>query len=238
MVKRRFVLQGIDEATPNRRMLGWSYGSKYLSLYEIRTRQFINDNLSPGDVCIDVGANIGIITISMVDAVLRQMGSKEITNPIVFAFEPSLNNRKILSKNLQRNNLSNFVNISHCAVGRGVFSKKVSINSVFQRKKEYKVFEFTSIDEFVVRNKIENLKIIKIDVDGFELDVLAGANETLTRLDLIIIIELDPIASSTQGHDPSIIVNTLQQKGYEQIEFLSDDATSGNAAFAKSKKNK
>ena len=238
MAKRRFVLQGIDESTPDRQMLGWSYGSKYLPRYEMHTRRFINEHLSPGDVCIDVGANIGIITVSMVDALLRQKGNTDPSNPFVFAIEPSHNNRKILLKNLQRNGLSNYVNVSHYAIGKGVYSKKVSINSVFQRKKENKVFDFVSLDEFILKNNIKNLKVIKIDVDGFELDILAGANDVLTRLNPIIIIELDPIASLAQGHETSKIVSVLNQKGYEQIQFLSDDSSSGNAAFAKAKGKK
>jgi FkbM family methyltransferase len=235
MVKRRFVLQGIDETTPDRQMLGWSYGSKYLPRYEILTRRFINEHLSPGDVCIDVGANIGIITVSMVDALLRQKGNTDPSNPFVFAIEPSNKNREILLKNLQRNRLSNYVNVSHYAIGTGVFSKKVSINSVFQRKQENKVFDFISLDEFALKNNIERLKIIKIDVDGFELDVLAGADDVLTRLNPIIVIELDPVASLAKGHETSKIVRALNQKGYKQIQFLSDDSSSGNAAFAKTK---
>lgn len=233
MAKTRFNLVAVEDNSSSRKLIGWRYGSKYLANYEMPTRKFIQKNVSSGDICIDIGANIGIISISMADAGLKGRSQATPATPFVYAIEPSAKNRRILIRNLNKNGLTKYVDVSNNPIGSKTHSISASINSVFGRRIERKVYDFVSLDDFIASNNISQLKMIKIDVDGFEPDVLSGASKVLKNFNPIIIIELDPISASKQGHSTMDLISTLNSHGYLQVTFLSENPFSGNAVFAK-----
>lgn len=233
MAKTTFNLVAADDTSSSRELIGWRYGSKYLANYEMPTRKFIQKNVSSGDICIDIGANVGIISISMADAGLREKSQAIPNAPFVYAVEPSAKNRKILIRNLSKNDLTKYVDVSINPIGSRTHSVSANINSVFGRRIERKVYDFISLDDFVASKNIGKLKMIKIDVDGFEPDVLSGARKVLKNLSPIIIIELDPISASKQGHSTMDLISALNSHGYLQVTFLSENPISGNAVFAK-----
>jgi len=162
-------------------------------------------------VLIDVGANIGAISIS---AALQ--GVK------VIAFEP---NPIICEKFLANINANPFINnviLNQIALGSQsqansgmidlyVQPENSGSSSIFkdwnQGRKVPKIFQtrITTIDDYVEHNSLVHQHcqewILKIDVEGMELDVLSGARKFLTDFYPIIIMEWrqdllhDPIQS-------------------------------------------
>jgi FkbM family methyltransferase len=142
--------------------------------------------LKPGDVAIDVGANIGALTIPMAKLVADEHGLGH-----VYAFEPSGANYSLLMHNIDQNGLgSKVIVIPHAASdkrGKLKVDKQSALHAYSRRdinEGEFEV-ECSTIDDL----QLSSCKLIKIDVDGHELEVLNGAVETIKRCKPIIYIE-------------------------------------------------
>jgi len=73
--------------------------------------------------------------------------------------------------------------------------------------------EENTLDSYVSINNITSLDLIKLDVDGNELDVLSGANNILKNLRPVIIMELAPSQYDNQN-DFLKVVDILMSAGY------------------------
>jgi len=129
----------------------------------------------PGDCIVDIGANIGIVTLTCASIV----GS----NGIVISIEPHPVTHKYLKQNVRLNNLSN-VKLYQLAVGneRGKVSfsnyiddsiNKISYNGMFQ-------VEIMPLDDIISVDR--SIDLLKIDVEGYERCVFEGASKTLENV--------------------------------------------------------
>lgn len=134
--------------------------------------------LSPGDVYVDVGANIGHLAIEAALAV-GPSGT-------VFAFEPHPKIAQFLRENVRLNGLRN-VMVAQAAVGdrfgwiwlsdrRADDQNAVSFESGDLR------VPLVTLDELLEGRRV---RLLKVDVEGFEKFVFAGARRTLERVDYI-----------------------------------------------------
>ncbi len=134
-------------------------------------------------VCVDIGAYIGVHTL------LMSARSKK-----VIAFEPQKLIGKCLRKTIEENNLDNVI-LHNC----GLYSKKglmpfvtnndgdASIAHYRKRKfKENYLVQLHKLDDF----NLDQCDIIKLDAEGSEFEVLAGAMETIEKFHPIIIMEV------------------------------------------------
>jgi tRNA G37 N-methylase Trm5 len=127
----------------------------------------------PGDVVLDVGANIGDLTVP-----LSQMVEAEGR---VYAFESQGDVFNILCANLALNQIANVQPIN-------AFVKK-SGDAVMQEqfiKKGFATNEIT-IDAL----GLDACRLIKVDVDGNELDVLRSAEQTIKKFRPVLYLEND-----------------------------------------------
>jgi len=164
-----------------------SYESKVVKLFEKLAKENI--------LIVDVGANIGKYSIL-----------SRITNHYanVFAIEPETKNYDILVKNIKLNNLD-FIHTKKIALGskKGKLKLYISSKNVGGHSLNYKLVaatpekDYNSFEEVEV-NTLDNLfkdveiDILKIDTEGFELEVLKGAKKLLTNKRIKnIIIELN-----------------------------------------------
>jgi precorrin-6B methylase 2 len=146
--------------------------------------RLIIDRCKPGDVCIDVGASYGFITVIM-GCCVRPKGS-------VLSFEPDSDAFRALEMNVQLNTLSGICTPIQAFVG----SASKSVSNI----------RIVTIDEIVGQMNIPRVDFIKIDVDGAEADVLRGAMRTIARWQPIVVIEMNA--------EHEFIVDTLESNGY------------------------
>ena len=152
----------------------------YFGTYEPGTLHIISKCIKTGDSFIDVGSNIGLITLYAASLV-GESGK-------IYSFEPFNNTFNILLENIKLNNYNNIVPIN-LALGA-----KKERRSIFQKIKESRgsaslinpknsssanqVFVET-LDNFITNNEISQIRMIKIDVEGWELEVLKGSRSIL-----------------------------------------------------------
>lgn len=156
-----------------------------LPYYEEKTLKLMRSILKPGDVFIDVGAHIGSYTIPMA----RIVGS----HGLVIAIEPSPLH-KVLLKNIYLNNLKNVIVCKKAAYSKTTKlrfhynPKKTGISHLSNKDLELEV-DTSTLDDIirdVVNYPIKRIKLIKIDVEGAEAEVLRGAMYTLKNTEYII----------------------------------------------------
>lgn len=134
--------------------------------------------LKEDDVVVEAGANVGTMTL----ALARAVG----TGGQVLSFEPQRFIHELLSWNVQANDLPQ-VQALHAAVGKDV--GKIHVPPV----------DYSQVDDFgglsligaktgeevplvtVDSLGLNNLRLLKVDVEGMEHDVIMGARETISR---------------------------------------------------------
>ena len=141
-----------------------------------------------GDIVFDVGAHIGIYTLKAA----KDLGE----DGIVVAFEPDDENFRILQKNIRVNQLRN-VKLIKAALGKfnGETLFSMTVNPLYSclarhpKTREVKKVQMVTLDNVVEKLEIPHIDWIKIDVEGAEMGVLEGGDETYSRLVRKVIIE-------------------------------------------------
>jgi FkbM family methyltransferase len=197
----------------------------YFGLNEPATQKLYS-LIKPGMIVYDIGANIGVITLNIAKKMLQQ-GK-------VFSFEPSPYNFKCAKANIDRNNFSN-ITLLNFGLGNEkttAFLYNVNTNNRGMQRllqsDPNKEFEKTEVQIDTLDNTTQALSmpapsLIKIDVEGFELKVLKGANHIINEYKPLLFIELDDNNLREQGNTAGELVKFLMQKGYNIT-----NATSGN----------
>lgn len=191
--------------------------------YEIEKHKAIRTFLKPGGIFIDVGANKG--DFSLVAAKLLDKTGK------VIAFEPESKNCKWITKSI---NINGYKNISlykialsdHNGEAKLYIGKKSGwhtlISSQKNRNSDTIDVKVRTLDSYLKEISFcEPIDMIKIDVEGAELQVLRGAYQTLFRnKSLTLLIDIHP----TLGVDPKEVCYYLVKNGfsifYEKSPFL------------------
>ena len=126
-----------------------------------------------GDIVSDIGAYVGDTALWFSKAVGPQ-GK-------VYAFEPEPSNFAKLKANLERNKVTNVIPLQ-LALSENEGEMRVSSgagSSVITQAGTGKSVKVTTIDNFVEANTLPRVDFIKMDVEGHELKVLKGADETI-----------------------------------------------------------
>jgi len=137
--------------------------------------------IKPGDVILDVGAHIGSFTLK---------AAKEVgPSGRVVSFEPSSENFKLLSLNVSSNDDTN-VKLFKVAIGSEPGTAKLHLgdrrgtNSLLSDAKIDQIgieeVPIRTLDSVADELKLGKVSFLKIDVEGFELEVLRGARNILS----------------------------------------------------------
>ena len=135
---------------------------------------------------IDIGANNGIQTLQF---------AKNLHNSIIYSIEPTYYSFEKLKKNISLNHnfkdrikiFNNFIGFQNDTIPTHVYSSWNLISKDERHpkhagiKKEINKNGFISLDTFVKKNSINNLSLIKLDVDGFEYEVLKSGKNILKK---------------------------------------------------------
>jgi FkbM family methyltransferase len=151
-------------------------------LCEFDTMSFVMHFLRAGDLFVDVGANVGAYTV-LRGGVAGARG---------LAFEPSPSTFKYLSRNVALNNLGGRVTPFNLAVGskEGVMRLTEGLGTENYLCLEGPSENTTEVKITTLDKALEGLSptVIKIDVEGFETEVVAGGRKTLAQPSLQAVI--------------------------------------------------
>lgn len=187
--------------------------------YEDRTSiRVCTDFLRPGDIAIDVGANIGHFTVAMGNAVGR--------NGRVISMEPNPHVHRRLQENVRLNRLRNIVcgRVAMCrhdgAIARFFVPRRASGEGALSAKPTYAHFEEFDVicrsgEQLLSELSLlgQPLALMKIDVEGYEADVLEGFGATLPQFGCIM-FEYDLGTFRAAGRRPEEVLDVLGRYGY------------------------
>ena len=177
--------------------------SQYYPECELQTKRWFVEHAHSDWTFFDVGANIGYYSI---------LFSQLAPAGYVYAFEPT-DTIHLLRENIEHHACKN-VKIEKLALGRVSGSFNENIYRIWGEKPDYDTYDFSTIDEVVNRLGLTRLDCIKIDVDGFDFEVLQGAEATLRNLNPWVIVELNHVALSKRGQHPNQALEWLVSQGY------------------------
>ena len=174
--------------------------------YEQHELAFAKSVLRQGDVAIDVGAHVGYFTIELAQAV----GARGH----VYAFEPLPSNTELLEQSVHENYFESRVTLERAAVsdrtGTGILryaSQTLNTGGAFLSDTNVEglgaltatAVRTVRLDDYQARRPV---RLIKMDVEGAEPSVVAGARELIARDRPVIVSEVHPeqlarVSSST-----------------------------------------
>ena len=186
---------------------------------------FLDRTLKPGMVFIDVGANDGYYTLFAA----RKVGP----GGRVLAIEPSSREREHLRRNLERNAIAN-VAVVPVALGAVAVTAELKLadglhaghntlgdfahNDVVAAGTERVLVE--TLDSLAARLEMTRIDVVKIDVEGAEASVIAGARGVLMSMRPLLLLEIDDGALRAQRNSAQSLLATLRDElDYEILAF-------------------
>jgi FkbM family methyltransferase len=192
--------------------------------YEKGSLAVMADLLRPGDVFVDVGANIGLMSVFAA----RLVGDAGK----VFAFEPHPETCGILDENIRLNGCSN-IEVSRMAIGSKPGHARIYIRRDANRgeasliqpetldrspetSEEGLEIELTTLDAFFA-DKVP-AHMIKLDIEGYELEAMEGARGLLTsEQPPMLIVECSVSRENTFGESTDALWDFLMELGHYRI---------------------
>jgi FkbM family methyltransferase len=154
--------------------------------YEQELLEAIAEHLSPGDLILDVGANVGNHTLFLAYT----------CGAIVEAFEPDRHLASAIEESAVANEIGERVKVHHAAVGASPGVAKLVVDDptnlggqrtvASELQDGGETVEVVTLDAFSFADPV---RAIKIDVEGAEADVLRGARDLLAKYRPLLFIE-------------------------------------------------
>ena len=183
-----------------------------------RELHFLDRLVRPGSVAIDVGANKGLYAwlLSRIAAEVK-------------AFEPNPKMYAQLARSVPRNVETFEVGLSDKA-GEAELILPIHRNGRYSNQggslQEAKYMSGKEVQRWPVRQErldafgFTDVSFIKIDVEGFEMEVIAGAAETLRRDRPVLLVEIDESQNGVPLHDA---IAQIEAFGYETFCAVGSD---------------
>ena len=188
-------------------------------VYEPFETELVRRELKPGDVVLDLGANIGYYTL-LCAKLVGQAGK-------VFAFEPDPDNFAILERNVELNEYENVVAVQ-AAVSNS--SGTASLHLASENKGDHRLYgsqddrptievETLRLDEYL-SDYSGPIDFVKVDIQGAEGMALEGMHETLLRTKpRILLTEFAPASLLRAGTEPRQYLSRLVEIGFALYEI-------------------
>jgi FkbM family methyltransferase len=191
------------------------------NIYERQTKSALRKLVSPGSLVLDIGANIGAHTLHLA----------QLVGPAgrVMAFEPTDFAFRKLGRNLELNpSLAARVEAYHCfltasdganmpeaiysswplAKQPGLHAKHLGREMLTEQAQS------RSLDSMLNEHGDRKVQLVKLDVDGFECDVLAGATAMLREARPVFVMELAPYVLEERGASLDQLLSYFLPNGY------------------------
>ena len=192
-------------------------GNYYFFIDDYEESIFLIHYLTDKDIFIDVGSNHGHYT----------MIASGICNSKSYSIEPVKKTYNRLKMNIELNKLDNVflynLGISDSNGELYISNNKGSMNRIIPNiyDNNYELIQVTTLDKLLISKK--NISIIKIDVEGYEKQVLLGCKETLKNPNLnVIIIELNE-SNQKFDYDENETILILKKNGFLPYKYKYPD---------------
>ena len=180
-------------------------------------------------IFLDIGANIGSVSLPL---------AKLFNNALIYSIEPTNYAFNKLHKNLSLNkNLKKQILINQLFVSDKKYPKKVWSSWNFNKNKNkhhkhkgnlksIKANSRLSLDDFVKKNKIKKVDFIKLDVDGYEMDVFKSGKKFFKKNKPIMFVEIAPYLYPEFGYTCLDLIKFIKKLGYnffdENLKKVTD----------------
>lgn len=182
----------------------------YKEIIEGESVRWLCGFIEANSVVIDVGANIGFFTVRFA----QHVGD----SGRVIAVEPEPTNFCRLKGAIARASLDRRVELLQAAAAETNGQAKLSFNA--QNPADHRLADeginvaTISLDDQMARRKWPHVSLIKIDVQGAEARVIAGAGEILRRFHPALYLEISSPTSSDGGQSVIDLLHSLEEFGY------------------------
>jgi FkbM family methyltransferase len=183
-------------------------------------------------VIFDLGANCGFFSFHALDFFPKAK---------IHAFEPQRSLVSKFERTVDRNKLGKRIMVNQCAVGKNsgqleffenrspisasLIKEKVSSRSI---RKKYKV-RVTDLDSYAKENSISIVDLLKIDVEGSELEVVAGGKKVLEQAKVVFVEVHPPFCTAEE------IELALEKHGLRRcIRFEREQSKDQDLVFTRS----
>ena len=189
-------------------------GNVYTGLHEFHDMAFALHLLRRDDIFVDVGANVGVYTV-----LASSVEAKSISiEPIKAAFDQ-------LMLNVHLNDICDRVDARRIGVGSKTGTLKFTnaldtTNHVVDGEEETKTsvckVDVETLDSVVAA---ADPVLVKIDVEGFETEVIAGAKDVLSKASLLaVIVELNG-SGRRYNHDEDEVYKRMIEYGFAAYNY-------------------
>lgn len=169
-----------------------------------------------GDTILDIGASIGWYTCK----VSKLVGD----NGKIIAIEPNPRNYEYLKKNIEINNLNNITTIR-----KGVWLFKKELNflckgygSMLEFHKDFKnkernliTINVDTIDNIILELKLNKINLIKMDIEGAEIEAVLGAKYVIDNFKMLKLIIAAYHKNQKGLESYKILIPYLEKRGFK-----------------------
>ncbi len=154
----------------------------------------------------------------------------------IYAFEPHPDNFALLRDNLALNGLAERVAVFQAAVSSttGTATLVVEGSSNFHHLGDFALRDPTAtrritvpavaLDDFCTEQGIAQVDLIRMDVEGHEVEIIAGAERVIERSDdLVVFLEIHTKLIRDLGKDPLTFLRRLERHGLHVFAFTGHD---------------
>ncbi len=198
-------------------------------------KRTIMEALTNGGVFVDVGANIGVFTLA----------ASTLRDVVVYAFEPSPRELSRLYRNLARNKTTNVV-VFPFALGHESARMELALggddnpghNSLVSSSRKEKstntaVCHCEPFDGLLQADTLERIRVVKIDVEGFEMEVLRGMVSSIGKMkDVTFVVEVTRSFLLKAGSSAEALYAFFSKHGFRPVVGIQTD-DQWNESFVK-----
>jgi FkbM family methyltransferase len=189
---------------------------------DIAAFQVLSSAVPRDGVVLDIGANIGAFALPL--AAVADRGT-------IHCFEPASATAARLRRNIELNGIDNIV-VNECGVsdhagpmsiwipetrwkGRlyntGMSSRYVGKGRQGWREESVRCIR---LDDYLTAHELRRIDAIKLDVEGGELDVLAGARSLIHRLRPLVVMEVNRVPLAAAGRSVDDVLQFWRENDY------------------------
>ncbi len=200
---------GFFATTPGRALFEFAY-QQYKTWIEVGDVRVLRAFIPAGSTVVDVGANIGFF--------VRQFAPWVGPQGRVIALEPEAANFARLQRFIEKRGWENIVEPVQAAAAEQAGTLMLAINPLHPADHKLAAegvpVAVVTLDGLLAERGWPTVSFLKIDVQGAESRVLAGAAQTLSRFRPALFIEVDDAALQRMGSSAAALHAHLGSLGY------------------------